>query len=103
VGGWGDSEIWPRGGPPWTYLRQGVGKRSGRAGNVNDGGLNKIYNRFAQCCTKKSTKNTIINTYPELVEITGIPNMKKVTEFREILRNFTELYDKEFGGIPPEF
>ncbi len=29
--------------------------------------------------------------------------MKKVIEFREILRNFTELYDTEFGGIPPEF
>jgi hypothetical protein len=29
--------------------------------------------------------------------------MKKVTEFREISRNFTELYDKEFGGIPTEF
>jgi hypothetical protein len=28
--------------------------------------------------------------------------MKKVTEFREIPRNFTELYVTEFGGIPPE-
>jgi hypothetical protein len=35
--------------------------------------------------------------------IYGIPYMKKVTEFREIPRNFTELYDTEFGGIPPEF
>jgi hypothetical protein len=26
--------------------------------------------------------------------------MKKVTEFREIPRNFTELYDTEFSGIP---
>ncbi len=33
----------------------------------------------------------------------GIPYMKKVTEFREIPRNFTELPDTEFGGIPPEF
>jgi hypothetical protein len=33
----------------------------------------------------------------------GIPNMKKVTEFREIPRNFTELYVTELGGIPPEF
>jgi hypothetical protein len=41
--------------------------------------------------------------YPELVEITGIPYMKKITEFREIPRNFPELYDTEFGGIPPEF
>jgi hypothetical protein len=32
----------------------------------------------------------------------GIPFMKKVTEFREIPRNFTELYVTEFGGIPPE-
>ena len=29
--------------------------------------------------------------------------MKKVTEFREIPRSFTELNDTEFGGIPPEF
>ncbi len=29
--------------------------------------------------------------------------MKKVKEFREIPRNFTELYNMEFGGIPPEF
>jgi hypothetical protein len=28
--------------------------------------------------------------------------MKKVTEFREIPRNFTELYDTELGGILPE-
>ena len=28
--------------------------------------------------------------------------MKKVTEFREIPRNFTELYDTKFGGIPPD-
>jgi hypothetical protein len=27
---------------------------------------------------------------------------EKVTEFREIPRNFTELYVTEFGGIPPE-
>jgi hypothetical protein len=31
------------------------------------------------------------------LEIYGIPYMKKVTEFREIPRNFTELYDMEFG------
>jgi hypothetical protein len=31
------------------------------------------------------------------------PYMKKVKEFREIPRNFTELHDTEFGGIPPEF
>ncbi len=37
------------------------------------------------------------------LEIYGIPYMKKVTEFREIPRNFTELYVTEFGGIPPEF
>jgi hypothetical protein len=37
------------------------------------------------------------------LEIKGIPYMEKVTEFREIPRNFTELYDTEFGGIPPEF
>jgi hypothetical protein len=37
------------------------------------------------------------------LEIKGIPYMKEVTEFREIPRNFTELYDTEFGGIPPEF
>jgi hypothetical protein len=29
--------------------------------------------------------------------------MKKVTEFREIPRKFTELYDTEFGGIPRNF
>jgi hypothetical protein len=27
--------------------------------------------------------------------------MKKVTEFREIPRNFTELYNTEFGGMIP--
>ena len=37
------------------------------------------------------------------LEIYGISYMKKVTEFFEIPRNFTELYDMEFGGIPPEF
>jgi hypothetical protein len=37
------------------------------------------------------------------LEIHGIPYMKKVKEFREIPRNFTELYDTEFGGIPLEF
>ncbi len=58
---------------------------------------------FAQCCTKKINKNTVISTYPELVEITGIPYMKKVTEFRENPRKFTELYDTEFGGIPRNF
>jgi hypothetical protein len=36
------------------------------------------------------------------LEIYGIPYMKKVTEFREIPRNFTELYDTKIGGIPPE-
>ena len=29
--------------------------------------------------------------------------MKKVTEFREIPRNFTELYNTEFRGIPRNF
>ncbi len=52
---------------------------------------------------QKITKNTVISTYPVPVEIYGIPYMKKVTEFREIPRNFTELYDKEFSGIPAEF
>jgi hypothetical protein len=28
---------------------------------------------------------------------------EKGTEFREIPRNFKELYVTEFGGIPPEF
>jgi hypothetical protein len=37
------------------------------------------------------------------LEIYGIPYMKKVTEFREIPRNFTELYDTEFSGIPRNF
>ncbi len=37
------------------------------------------------------------------LEIHGILYMKKVTEFREIPRNFTELFHTEFGGIPPEF
>jgi hypothetical protein len=37
------------------------------------------------------------------LEIHGIPYMKKVTEFRDFPRNFTELYDTEFGGIPPKF
>jgi hypothetical protein len=36
------------------------------------------------------------------LEIYRILYMKKVTEFREIPRNFTELYDTKFGGIPPE-
>jgi hypothetical protein len=52
---------------------------------------------------KKSPKNTVISTYPVSVEIYGIPYMKKVTEFREILRNFTELYNTEFSGIPRNF
>ncbi len=37
------------------------------------------------------------------LEMHGILYMKKVTEFREIPRNFTELFDTEFGGILPEF
>ena len=58
---------------------------------------------IAQCCTKKITKNTVISTYLVPVEIYGILYMKKVTEFREIPRNFTELYDTECSGIPAEF
>jgi hypothetical protein len=52
---------------------------------------------------KKSPKNTVFSTYPVPVEIYGIPYMKKVTEFREILRNFTELYHTKFSGIPRNF
>jgi hypothetical protein len=52
---------------------------------------------------KRHTRITHKSTYPVPVEICGIPYMKKVAEFREIPRNFTELYDTEFGGIPPEF
>ena len=33
----------------------------------------------------------------------GIPYMKKVTEFREIPRNFTELYNTEFGQFRTEY
>jgi hypothetical protein len=35
--------------------------------------------------------------------VKGMPYMKKVTEFREIPRNFRELYDTEFSGIPRNF
>jgi hypothetical protein len=45
-------------------------------------------------------KETFICVFLEIYEI---PYMKKVTEFREIPRNFTESPDTEFGGIPPEF
>jgi hypothetical protein len=45
-------------------------------------------------------KETFICVFLEIYEI---PYMKKVTEFREIPQNFTELPDTEFGGIPPEF
>ncbi len=48
-------------------------------------------------------KNTVISTYPVQVEIYGIPYMKKVTEFRELPRNFTELRGTEFSGISAEF
>jgi hypothetical protein len=43
------------------------------------------------------------NFYLVSLEKYGIPFMKKVTEFREIPRNFTELYDREFRGILAEF
>jgi hypothetical protein len=52
---------------------------------------------------KKITKKYSNNYYLVSLEIYGIPYMKKVTEFREIPRNFTELYDTEFRGIPAEF
>jgi hypothetical protein len=42
---------------------------------------------------KKINKKYNNKYLSSLVEITGIPYMKKVTE----------LYDTEFGGIPPEF
>ncbi len=45
-------------------------------------------------------KETFICVFLEIYEI---PYMKKVTEFREIPRNFTDLPDTEFGGIPPDF
>jgi hypothetical protein len=43
------------------------------------------------------------NFYLVSLEIYGIPFMKKVRKFREIPRNFTELYDTEFRGILAEF
>ncbi len=49
---------------------------------------------------KKSPKNTVITI---ILSLYGIPYMKKVTEFRQIPRNFTELYDTEFRRIPAEF
>ena len=52
---------------------------------------------------KKNTKKYSNNYYLVSLEIYGIPYMTKVTEFREIPRNFTELYDTEFRGIPAEF
>jgi hypothetical protein len=52
---------------------------------------------------KKITKKYSNNFYLVSLEIYGIPYMKKVAEFREIPRNFTELYDTEFRGIPAEF
>jgi hypothetical protein len=52
---------------------------------------------------KKITKKYSNNYYLVSLEIYGIPYMKKVTEFREIPRNFTELYDTKFRGIPAEF
>jgi hypothetical protein len=62
---------------------------------------------------QKVTKNTVGSTevgYPVLLGnlymclFGDIRNSihEKVTEFREIPRNFTELYVTEFGGIPPE-
>ncbi len=58
---------------------------------------------IAQCSTKKITKKYSNNYYLVSLEIYEIPYMKKVTEFSEIPRNFTELYDTEFRGIPVEF
>jgi hypothetical protein len=49
---------------------------------------------------KKITQKTVISTYPVHVEIYGIPYMKKDTELREIPRNFPELHNTEFSGIP---
>ncbi len=51
---------------------------------------------------KKITKKYSNNFYLVYLEIYGIQYMKKVTEFHEIPRNFTELYDTEFRGIPAE-
>jgi hypothetical protein len=55
----------------------------------------------------KSTKMYVWSRYLTFIcvvlEIHGISYMENVTEFREISRNFTELHDTEFGGIPPEF
>jgi hypothetical protein len=67
--------------------------------------LNTFFLEFSENCLpwlekKFKIEETFISV---CLEIYGIPYMKKVTEFREIPRNFTELYNTELGGIPPEF
>jgi hypothetical protein len=63
--------------------------------------LGLTHSKFWGNCMVRGTCSKLYQPY--FLEIYGIPYMKKVTEFREIPRNFTELYDMEFGGIPPEF
>ncbi len=36
--------VWGGGGSPWTYLKQGVGKMSGKFETDNDEGFNKTCN-----------------------------------------------------------
>ncbi len=58
---------------------------------------------IAQCCIKIITKKYSNKFYLVFLEIYSIPDINKVTEFREIPRNFTDLYKTEFRGIPAEF
>jgi hypothetical protein len=66
-------------------------------------GAMRRYQVSHNAVSNKITKKYSNNFYLVSLEIYGIPYMKKVTEFREIPWNITELYDTEFRGIPAEF
>jgi hypothetical protein len=51
--------------------------------------------------TVKQHRSKLYQQY--FLEIYGIPYMKKVTEFRKIPLNFTELYDNEFAEFRRNF
>jgi hypothetical protein len=58
---------------------------------------------IAQCSTKKITKKYSNNYYFVSLEIYGILYMKKVTEFREIPRNFTDYMTRNSGEFRRNF
>ncbi len=86
--GWGDP-IPTKGQTLWYYMYTIIPLRL--ANIAWRGGGKETIPGIAQCSTKKITKKYSNNYYLVSLEIYVIPYMKKVTEFLDIPRNFTEV------------